>query len=52
VIINGAVTNYLDLRLTRNGLEIGMQNRLLVFTGLVVPVSISLRQCCRYVWLK
>ena len=42
VIINGAVSDELDLRDARDGLEIGMENRLLGVARLVVSVAIAL----------
>lgn len=43
VIVDRAIANELNLRNTRNSLEVRMKDRFLGVTGLVVSVSIALR---------
>lgn len=43
VVVDGTVTDELDLRLTRDGLEIGVQDRLLGALSFIISVSVGLR---------
>jgi hypothetical protein len=51
MVVDGAIANELNLRYTRNGLEIRMKDRLLSAASLVVTVTVAFRLGIECLWI-